>query len=614
MYQTHILIIRKKVKYMCGIVGYVGKKHNAIDVLIVGLKSLEYRGYDSAGVAFVTQNQIKVEKEVGRVKNLEEKIKREQTSIGIAHTRWATHGEVTKENAHPHTSGKFTIVHNGIIENYQELKKELQEKGYNFLSNTDTEIIASLLDELYKEKKDIVKTIYALKEKLEGSYALGILCEDKKDTLYAIRKDSPLLLGIGKEEYFIASDVPAFLKYTDKYIVLDNNEIVTLSNQDYKIYDEDLNLKEKEILTFEGDLSSAEKGGYPHFMLKEIYEQPDRLSHLISFYLNEEKTDFSDKLPSLKKYKKIHVVACGSAYHTGLVFKSITEEVAEVEVLVEVASEYRYKNNFYDKDTLVIAISQSGETADTLAALRKAKEDGIDTLAIVNVVGSSIARQADQTLYIHAGIEIAVATTKAYSLQLALLSLLSLRLAYEKKKITKEEKEKYIKEFLKLKGQMEGLLQKDYKKIVDKIYKRQDIFFIGRNIDYALSMEGALKLKEISYINAVSYPAGELKHGTISLIEKDTPIIALNTYRPLKEKTISNIKEVHSRGAMVIYITTDEKQQDFYEEKIQLEEASIFTISLQTILPLQLIAYYTALKNGCDIDKPKNLAKSVTVE
>lgn len=599
---------------MCGIVGYVGTKHKTTDVLIMGLKSLEYRGYDSAGIAYFNANQIKSIKEVGRVEKLEEKVENDDASIGIAHTRWATHGRVTKENAHPHTQNKFTIVHNGIIENYQELKNKLVKEGYHFLSETDSEVLVALLDSLYQKDKNILKAINQLKEYVHGSYALGILCQDDKDTLYAIRKDSPLIVGIEDHDYFIASDVPAILRYTNKYILLENDEIVALSKNGLNIYNEKLKKQEKEILTFEGNMHAAEKCGYEHFMLKEIYEQPEVIHNLVYYYLNAEGDDFSNKLPSLIKYKKMHVIACGSAYHTGLVFKNLVEAFCDIEVLVEIASEYRYKKSFYDKDTLVIVISQSGETADTLAALRKAKQDCIDTLAIVNVVGSSIAREADKTLYIYAGCEIAVATTKAYSAQLALLSLLALKLSYEKKLITEEEKNTILKEFINIGKQMKKLLNNDYESIVRKIYNKKDIFFIGRGMDYSMSMEGALKLKEISYINAVSYAAGELKHGTISLIETNTPILAMNTDEKLKEKMISNIKEVKARGAMVIYITNEEVESDFYDEKIILPKTSLFIQSLLTILPLQLIAYYTAKMNGCDIDKPKNLAKSVTVE
>ena len=435
---------------MCGIVGYVGKKHNTCDVLLDGLKALEYRGYDSAGIAYYKNNELKVFKEVGRVANLENTLVGDDATIGIAHTRWATHGAVTKENAHPHSKGKFTIVHNGIIENFLDLKEELRNKRYNFISDTDTEVLVTLLDSIYKEEQDILKSINRLKDIVDGSYALGILCEDDKDSLYAIRKDSPLIIGIEDNDYFIASDVPAILKYTNKYMLLDNNERAVL-NSSLTIYDDNLKKVSKDILEFEGDMHSAEKGGYDHFMLKEINEQPSIINNLVDYYLNEDNTDFSENLPSLKKYKKIHVVACGSAYHTGLIFKSIAEEKCDVEVLVEIASEYRYKNNFYDKDTLVIVISQSGETADTLAALKKAKEDGIDTLAIVNVVGSSIAREADKVLYIYAGCEIAVATTKAYSAQVTLLSLLALKLGYEKGLISTDEKENVLKEFLNIK-------------------------------------------------------------------------------------------------------------------------------------------------------------------
>lgn len=599
---------------MCGIVGYIGKKYNAQDVLISGLKSLEYRGYDSSGLAYVNNNDLIIEKEVGRVSSLEKKIKKDESHLGIAHTRWATHGEVTKENAHPHTQGKITIVHNGIIENYDKIKKDLIKEGYTFLSQTDSEVISALLDKLYKEDNNILNCINKLKDILDGSYTLLIICKDQKDKLYATRKDSPLILAINDNDYFLASDVPAILKYTNKYILLDDNDIVELSFNEYNIYNKDLKKIDKEINIFEGDLSQAEKCGYEHFMLKEIYEQPKILYNLVDYYLNDDNTFFSNKLPSIKKYNKIHVVACGSAYHVGLVFKNIVEEKCNTLVYTEVASEYRYKNNFYDKDTLVIVISQSGETADTLASLRKAKKDGIDTLAIVNVVGSSIAREADKTLYIYAGCEIAVATTKAYLAQLTLLSLLALKLCYEKKNIDEVATKEILKEFLNSREYIEELLDKDYNKIAKKIYNKKDIFFIGRGVDYSMSMEGALKLKEISYINAVSYPSGELKHGTISLIEQDTPVVAINTSDNLRDKSISNIKEVKSRGAMIIYITNEKEEDNFYDDVVYVKKTSIFTQGLQTVIPLQLIAYYTAKNNKCDIDKPRNLAKSVTVE
>lgn len=599
---------------MCGIVGYIGKKYNCIEVLINGLTSLEYRGYDSAGIAYLKDNKIKTIKKEGKLEHLKAKIDfKENSNIGIAHTRWATHGKANTINAHPHTSGKITLVHNGIIENYQTLKEELLKQGYKFKSETDTEVIAVLLDNIYKKEKDMLKAINILQKELKGSYALAIINSDEKDTLYAIRNKSPLILGIEDNNYFLASDIPALLNYTNKYIILNDMDIVVL-NDNYKIYNRDKE-QQREILTYEGSLEDVLKNGYDHYMLKEIHEQPDIINNLLSLYLNDTKTNFSSIMPDLSKYNKIHIVGCGSAYHTGLIAKSLFEEYGKVETIVEVASEYRYKENFYDKNTLVILISQSGETADTLASLEKAKKDGIDTLALVNRKDSTIAREANNTLYIQAGIEVAVATTKAYSAQVMLLSLLALKYMYDKKIINEEELKKYLEPAKSIKNTIEKTIDKFTNiNFIEKISKRKDIFFIGRKIDYALSMEGSLKLKEISYINAVSYQAGELKHGTISLIEKNTPVIAIITDDDIYDKTISNIKEVKSRGAYVICITNTEVSNDCYDELINIDKENKFFQSNVSIIPLQLLAYQTAKSLGCDIDKPRNLAKSVTVE
>ncbi len=587
---------------MCGIVGYKGNNNNAIKVVIEGLENLEYRGYDSAGIAYLKENKIIIEKEAGRIKNLKDKLDLEDKSnLAIGHTRWATHGIPTRTNAHPHQVGKFTMVHNGIIENYLTLKEELLKNNYTFKSDTDTEIACAYLDYLYKQEKDILKSLQKLIQVIKGSYAFGIICEDDKDHLYALRSSSPLIIALGKNENYIASDVPAILKYTNKYIILENYEIAKISNNNITIYNKELQEVNKTINTYEGTYESSIKGDYEHFMLKEINEEPDTFEKTINNCLENNFKDID-----LKKYTNIHIVACGSAYHAGLVGKYLIEKYANIKVYTQVASEYRYEKTFYDKNTLVILISQSGETADTLAALRKAKDNNIDTLSIVNVFASSIARESKYVIYTKAGCEIAVATTKAYLAQLTVLIALTLKLS--NKKITKNE-------IIKLKEQITNLINKDdYKTIANKIYKAKNIFFIGRGIDYALCMEGSLKLKEISYINSVAYQAGELKHGTISLIEENTPVIAILTEEDLIEKTISNIKEVKARGAHTIIITNKDIQGDFYDEKIIIPKTNELFQQLLTIIPLQLIAYEVAKLNNCDIDKPKNLAKSVTVE
>lgn len=587
---------------MCGIVGYKGNNNNAIKVVIEGLENLEYRGYDSAGIAYLKDNKIIIEKEAGRIKNLKNKLNpKDKSNLAIGHTRWATHGIPTRTNAHPHQVGKFTMVHNGIIENYLTLKEELLKNNYTFKSDTDTEIACAYLDYLYKQEKDILKSLQKLIQVIKGSYAFGIICEDDKDHLYALRSSSPLIIALGKNENYIASDVPAILKYTNKYIILENYEIAKISNNNITIYNKELQEVNKTINTYEGTYESSIKGDYEHFMLKEINEEPDTFEKTINNCLENNFKDID-----LKKYTNIHIVACGSAYHAGLVGKYLIEKFANIKVYTQVASEYRYEKTFYDKNTLVILISQSGETADTLAALRKAKDNNIDTLSIVNVFSSSIARESKYVIYTKAGCEIAVATTKAYLAQLTVLIALTLKLS--NKKITKNE-------ITNLKQQITNLINKDdYKTIANKIYKAKNIFFIGRGIDYALCMEGSLKLKEISYINSVAYQAGELKHGTISLIEENTPVIAILTEEDLIEKTISNIKEVKARGAHTIIIANEDIQGDFYDEKIIIPKTNELFQQLLTIIPLQLIAYEVAKLNNCDIDKPKNLAKSVTVE
>ena len=597
---------------MCGIVGYSGNNKKAIPVIISGLESLEYRGYDSAGIAYVKDNKINIIKEEGKIVNLKKELNlHEESNLGIGHTRWATHGKPTKENSHPHHVGRITLVHNGIIENYIELKEELIKKGYNFKSETDTEVACALIDSLYDG--NVVETINKAIKKMRGSFAFGILV-DGDDCLYATRLTSPLIIAKGDNEYYIASDVPAILKYTNKYMLLDDYDIAKISGDKVTVYN---NLKEvkKDILTFVGDMEAGMKNGYDHFMLKEIHEQDKVIKNTIGHYFDGTIESLIKNLPDLTKYNKIDIVACGSAYHTGLVGKNLIEKYASIPVTCEVASEYRYKRSFYDNKTLVILVSQSGETADTLAALRKAKEDGIDTLAIVNVVGSSIAREAKYVLYIKAGCEIAVATTKAYTAQIAIFSLIAIYLAYTKKLLNNNDLTEIIDEINNLPNIInETLKNTDFIDIANKIYKRKDIFFIGRGIDYALSMEGSLKLKEISYINSVAYAAGELKHGTISLIENGTPVIAISTDNNLREKTISNIKEVKARDAYTIFITNKKIEGDFYDDIIVVNKIHELLQPIITIIPLQLLAYEVAKLNNCDIDKPRNLAKSVTVE
>jgi len=587
---------------MCGITGYIGKNNNAIKVVIDGLESLEYRGYDSSGIAYTDNNEINIIKEKGKIINLKNNIDFNiKSNLAIGHTRWATHGEPNKVNSHPHQVNKFTIVHNGIIENYIELKEELLKNNYTFKSSTDTEIAVAYIDFIYKKEKDILKTLNYTTKVFRGSYALGIICNDDLNNLYAVRKTSPLIIAQGTNENYIASDVPAILKYTNKYMLLDDYEIAKISSDNIEIYNQKLELVTKDTLEFEGTYESSMKNGYEHFMLKEIHEEPNVFKDTINTYLDK---DFKN-IPDFSKYNNIHIVACGSAYHTGLVGKYLIEKYANIPVYVEVASEYRYKHNFYDEKTLVILVSQSGETADTLACLKKVKEDGIDTLGIVNVVGSSVARESKYVMYTKAGCEIAVATTKAYLAQLTVFSVITMYLTNNKD---------LLEEISTIPTLITNLINKDYKPIAKEIYKNKDIFFIGRGIDYSIAMEGSLKLKEISYINSVAYQAGELKHGTISLIEKNTPVIAISTDDTLSEKTISNIKEVKARGAKVIFVTNQNINDDFYDIKIDISRVNELLQPILTIVPLQLLAYEVAKLNKCDIDKPRNLAKSVTVE
>ena len=599
---------------MCGIIGYIGTK-KCVPKLINALEALEYRGYDSAGIAYVKNNTVEIIKEVGKIKNLKEQVNMDVDAyMGIGHTRWATHGEVNKINAHPHKVGQITLIHNGIIENYQDIKNRVVKEGYKFKSKTDSEIAAALIDSLYKKNNDMVKTLNEASKILRGSYAFVVMV-DKDEHIYATRNAIPMIAAIADDGNYVASDVPAILAYTKKYMLLNDLDIVKLSKDKIEIFDKNLNKCEKEIKVFEGTMDAATKNGYEHFMLKEINEQDKVFKDTINYYYDGSMESLEKNFGFIKKFKKIDIVACGSAYHTGIVGKNLIEKYADIPVNVEVASEYRYKKCFYDKDTLLIVVSQSGETADTLAALRKAKNDGITTMAIVNVIGSSIAREADHVVYIKAGFEIAVATTKAYLAQVAIFSLIALYLG-KAKNIISDEKYKKISDEIK---EMPKLIQKtikndNYIEIADKIYNKKQIFFIGRAIDYAIALEASLKLKEISYINSVAYQAGELKHGTISLIAKNTPVIALLTDEEIAEKTISNIKETKARGAYVILVTNMIPNEKFYDKIITIDKIEEILQPILTIIPLQLLSYRIAKNKGCDIDKPRNLAKSVTVE
>ncbi len=594
---------------MCGIVGYIGKD-KCIPIIINGLEALEYRGYDSAGLAYVDKGKIILKKEVGRIENLKNNLDMNAESyLGIGHTRWATHGKPCQENSHPHRVGNITLVHNGIIENYDELKKELID--YDLKSETDTEVVAAYIDKLYKETKDMLKVLQLLKKHLIGSYALGIIV-DGINKLYAIRKDSPLIIGVSETGNFIASDVPAILRYTNMYYLLLNDEYAVLDEDDVVIYDRDGSISTKNIEIFEGSYEAAMKNGFDHFMLKEIYEQPKVINDTINEYIKDKKSFFA-KMKGLEKYKAIDIVGCGSAYHVGLVGKSLITEYGKVLVNVDIASEYRYTNHIYSKKHLIILISQSGETADTLAVLRKAKKENIDTLAIVNVVGSSIAREADKVLYIKAGPEIAVATTKAYTCQLMLLSLIAAYLGVKNGNLDESIFEEYHNIVRLLADSLKDT--KDIQKVAKMIWQNKDVFYLGRKVDYALAMEASLKLKEVSYLHSEAYAAGELKHGTISLIEKNTPVISIVTDDSIRSKTLSNIKEVCARGALSIIITNqDISDNEMYTELIRLPKVSKLVESVLVIVKCQLLAYYVAKLNGCDIDKPRNLAKSVTVE
>lgn len=591
---------------MCGIIGYIGKKQ-PVNFLLEGLKKLEYRGYDSSGIAIKENENIQIIRSIGRIKDLENKTKNTKLlngNIGIAHTRWATHGEPTEENAHPHQVGNVTLVHNGIIENAEELRENLITDGVKFKSETDTEVACAVINKYY-DKDPIAAITKALKE-LKGSYAFGIIFKDS-DKLYAVRKDSPLIIGIGEEENYIASDIAAIINYTNKYILLEDNEIVELTAQEIKTYKDGVEIK-KDIQAANITAEEADKGSYKHYMLKEIMEEPIVLARTLNRYINNMESVFD-----VSKYEEIHIVACGSAMYAGMIGKSLLEEKANIKCLVECASEYRYKKVIYDRKTLVILVSQSGETADTVAAMRKAHEENIDTLAIVNVKTSTIAREAKHVMFIEAGPEIAVATTKAYLLQVAVFSLIALKAA------NLLGLEKNYNDILKEAENLPKLLKKvledkeEFKSISKEIYQNKDVFYIGRGIDYAMCLEGSLKLKEVSYTHSDAYQAGELKHGTISLIEEDVPVFAIITDDRIKDKTESNVIEVDSRKAKVFTITNDDTIKN-HHKKYVVPKTSYYLQAILTVPPLQLVGYYVGDLKKLDIDKPRNLAKSVTVE
>ena len=608
---------------MCGIVGYIGNMQ-AAPILLDGLAKLEYRGYDSAGISVFNGENIDTVKTKGKIKDLRELTddgKNIHGTVGIGHTRWATHGEPSDVNSHPHVNASETIavVHNGIIENYLELKNRLISRGYVFQSETDTEVVTLLMD--YYFDGDLLKTLAKVMTRIEGSYALGIINKDNPDEIIAVKKDSPLIVGLSEEGNYIASDIPAVLKHTRKIYILEDGEIVKLTRDGVTVYNEDMDVIEKEVTEIQWDVSAAEKGGYEHFMMKEIHEQPKAIRDTVFPRLRDDEV-FIHELrmtdEQIRDLRKIFIIACGSAYHAGVTGKYVIEELSRIPVEVDLASEFRYRNPILEDNTLAIIISQSGETADTLAAMREAKRHGVRTLAVVNVVGSSIAREADDVLYTWAGPEIAVATTKGYTSQLSALYLLALHFAKIREKVSDTEYHEMIQELKTLPEKIESMLENKERiqYLANKYIGLKDVFFLGRGIDYASALEASLKLKEISYVHSEAYAAGELKHGTISLIEKGTLVVALVTQEQLYGKIVSNIVEVRTRGAFVLAVTNEdnkdiEKNADyvFYIPKTN----RMFT-GLMTTIPLQLFAYYVAVAKGCDVDQPRNLAKSVTVE
>lgn len=611
---------------MCGIVGYIGRNNNSIDVLLEGLQKLEYRGYDSAGIAVINQsNEVEIVKKVGKVANLRAAIPANaKSSIGIGHTRWATHGAPSDVNSHPHFNKNKTInvVHNGIIENYIELRKMLEEKGYTFLSETDTEVVPHLIDMNYDG--DILEAVLKTVKMIKGSYALGVLSPLESNKLIAVKKDSPLIIGQGVGENFIASDIPAVLKYTKDVYIMDDNEVAILTEDDITFMNTDGQVISKEIFKVTWNETAAEKNGYPHFMLKEIHEQPRAIKDTLAGRISEDKKNvILDKISltkeDLDRINKIYIVACGTAYHAGMIGKLTIEKLARIPVEIDVASEFRYKDPIIDENTLMIVVSQSGETADTLAALREAKKNGARVIGITNVVGSAVAREASDVLFTYAGPEVAVASTKAYSTQVAAFYLVAIHLAKLNSKISDETCVEILSELSNIPDKIEKVLKETDEKMVeiaDIIKDKEDMFYLGRGIDYAVALEGSLKNKEISYIHAEAYASGELKHGTIALITDGIPVLALVTQDDLVEKSISNIKETVTRGASVISIATENNTEveSVSDKVVYIPSTHNMLTPLLSVIPLQFLAYHSAIARGCDVDKPRNLAKSVTVE
>lgn len=608
---------------MCGIIGYVGNDQQAVEVILDGLSKLEYRGYDSAGLAVVEEGRIFVDKKSGKLSNLKESLKEKVhlANVGIGHTRWATHGVPSDINSHPHCScdGKVAIVHNGIIENYSALKSELIGKGYKFISDTDSEVVAQLFSYFYNG--DLLETLKKVTERLRGSYALGIIHEAEPEKIVCARKESPLIIGVGKNSNFIASDVPAILKYTRDVIFLENDEIGILEKEEVKVYDKNLNLIGKKINKIQWDMEQASKNGYPHFMLKEIEEQPEVVNKTLEFYTKE---DGKEKLTDLfeeidfSKVQEIDIVACGTAYYAGLQGANYLKKIAQFRSNVEIASEFRYSDPIIDERNVVVFVSQSGETLDTLMALRLAKSKGAKTIAITNVVGSTISREADVVIYTLAGPEISVASTKAYTAQVITFYLLSLEIALKLNKITEAEYKNYILKAYNLSGKIEEIFdsKEKIKGIAETIKDKRNGFYIGRGIDEKVAREGSLKMKEITYIHTEAFPAGELKHGTIALIENDTMVVVVATQKDMVEKVVSNIKELKARGAYIISITKNSYKDiiEVSDEVLAISDIDDILAPVLAVIPAQLLAYYTAVAKGLDVDKPRNLAKSVTVE
>ncbi|RKD21390.1 glutamine--fructose-6-phosphate transaminase [Caminicella sporogenes DSM 14501] len=609
---------------MCGIVGYIGKRE-ATPILIDGLSRLEYRGYDSAGIAVFNDGEICVEKYKGRLSVLEEHVKEKNLNgtIGIGHTRWATHGEPSDINAHPHTNcaGDIAVIHNGIIENYLKLKEWLiVEKGVHFKSETDTEVIAHLIDYFYEG--DLLDAVYKAIDKMEGAYAIGVICKEEPDKIVAVRKDSPLIVGLGDGENFIASDIPALLKYTRDMYLIENDEVVLLTKDEVKIFNEFGQEQKREVFHVDWDVEAAEKEGYEHFMIKEIYEQPGGIDKTLNRRLNKEGTIVLDGIKltkeDLDKINKIYIVACGTAYHAGLVGKVAIEKYAKIPVICDVASEFRYRDPFIDENTLFIAISQSGETLDTLAALREAKRKGARILSVVNVVGSSVARESDDVFYTWAGPEIAVASTKAYTTQLTAMYMIALHMGLTKGTLSRERYDEIVAELKTMPDKAQKILDnyQIIQQLADEQFNNESVFFMGRGLDVEVAFEGSLKLKEISYINSFAIAAGELKHGTIALIEDGTLVIALATQNHLYDKMLSNIKEVKARGAYVVAVAKEgnEEVEKTADKVIYIPDTMDELTPILSVIPLQLFAYYVSVARGNDVDKPRNLAKSVTVE